>query len=330
MKFDFIITKFAFASMLLCALSANAADWQKEIDELREDVLVLQRQMYRNNGSIDSNAGTNIQKTADDSIKGDVQVKLSEYDETIRKVNGRMDTIEHELKKTNEKLDKINRDMEIRFKILEGRQVPANLSAPAPMPAGITHDSPIAKNPAKSAFGDAIHGNDLEPLSGMDAIPQKDKNAPQPLVPLSDINFQDRTENTPPPSKPADAESMYQSGMQAYNAGLTDEAEIAFKEIMQKFPKHNLAGNAQYWLGETYLKTGELEKAKQAFKSGYENYHNGNKAPDSLFKLGMTLSRLNDNKSACIVYTSFATEFPKANAELLKRVKAESAKLKCN
>ena len=311
--------------LLLLPLVANSADWQKEIEDLREDVLVLQRQMYRNSGSI---ATDGAEKSTAAAVSGDVQIKIGEYDEIIRKINGRMDTLEHDMKQTNEKLNKINRDMEIRFKILEGRQIPANLSAPTPMPAGITYNSPIADNPARAVAGDKIHGGDLEPLGGMEAIPQKDKDAPQPLVPLSDINIQEHTERTPP-AKPADAESMYQSGIQAYNAGLTDEAEIAFKEILQKYPKHNLAGNSQYWLGETYLKSGELAKAKQAFKSGYENYHNGNKAPDSLFKLGVTLERLNDNKSACIIYTSFAGEFPKANAELAKRVKAQADKLKC-
>lgn len=317
------------SAFLFFPFTANCADWQKEIEDLREDVLVLQRQMYRNSENIATDSSGNGQKAAS-SVGGDMQVKISEYDEIIRKVNGRMDTLEHDLKQTNDRLDKINRDMEIRFKILEGRQIPANLSAPAPVPAGITHSSPMAENPAKAVAGEAIHGNDLAPLAGIDAIPQKDKDAPQPLVPLSDMNIQTNTENTPPPAKPADAEGMYQSGMQAYNAGLTDEAEIAFKEILEKHPKHNLAGNAQYWLGETYLKTGELAKAKQAFKNGYESYHSGNKAPDSLFKLGITLERLNDNKSACIIFTSFAGEFPKANAELAKRVKAEADKLKCN
>lgn len=328
MKNNLCFIKLTLATALLYPLAVNAADWQQEIDNLREDVLVLQRQMYRNSGNINGTEA-NVQKTTDDAIKGDVQVKIGEYDEIIRNVNGRMDTLEHDLKQTNEKLDKINRDMEIRFKILEGRQIPENLSAPAPIQGAITHSSPIAENPAKSAAGDSIQGSDLAPLSGMNAIPQKDKDAPRPLVPLEDINIQEKTENSMPPAKPVDAESMYQSGIQAYNAGLTDEAEIAFKEILQKFPKHNLAGNAQYWLGETYLKSGELNKAKQAFKSGYEDYHNGNKAPDSLFKLGITLERLNDNKSACIIYTSFAGEFPKANAELSNRVKSAAEKLKC-
>lgn len=329
MKFNSKFVYLSLVQILLGTTYVQAADWQKEIENLREDVMVLQRQMYRNSENNTSSGEVNTQKTDADTIKGDIQVKMGEYDELVRKINGRMDTLEHDLKQTNEKLDKINRDMEIRFKILEGRPVPDNLTAPVSMPAGITHDSPMAQSPAKSVTGDTISGSDLEPLKGMEAIPPKDENAPQPLVPLSDINIQDRTENTPSPAKPADAESLYQGGMQAYNAGLTDEAEIAFKEVLQRFPKHNLAGNAQYWLGETYLKTGRLKEANQAFQKGYENYPNGNKAPDSLFKLGVTLARLNDTKNACIVYTSFSGEFPKANAELLNRVNAEAAKLKC-
>lgn len=320
---------FSIAMLAMLPAVAGAADWQKEIDDLREDVLVLQRQMYRNSSSNSGTAEVNPQKTAEDSAKGDVQVKIGEYDEIIRKVNGRMDTLEHDLKETNERLDKINRDMEIRFKILEGRQVPANLSATAPTQNGITHSSPLADNPAKSVAGEAISGSDLAPISGMEAIPQKQENAPQPLVPLADIKAETPAKAPVEQTKPLDVDAMYKNGMQAYNTGLTDEAEIAFKEILQKYPKHNLAGNAQYWLGETYLKSGELAKAKQAFKSGYEDYHNGNKAPDSLFKLGVTLARLNDNKSACIVYTSFSSEFPKAGADLVKRVEAESKRLKC-
>lgn len=328
MKVELKITGFALCCLLFSPVNVYAADWQKEINDLREDVLVLQRQMYRNSSGIGSE-NADVKKTSDDVQKGDMQVKMSEYDEIIRKINGRMDTLEHDLKQTEQKIDKINRDMEIRFKILEGRQVPANLSAPASTSGGVTHSSPIAQNPAKSAFGDSISGSDLEPLSGMQAIPQKQENEPQPLVPISDINIQSSDMPKVSETKSISVDEMYNSGLQAYNAGLTDEAEVAFKEILKKDPKHRLAGNAQYWLGETYLKAGELTKAKQAFKSGYEDYKNGNKSADSLFKLGMTFSKLNDSKSACIIYMSFDSEFPKADANLIKRVKTEKEKLKC-
>ena len=36
-----------------------------------------------------------------------------------------------------------------------------------------------------------------------------------------------------------------------------------------------------------------------------------------------------ENKNACIVLSSFGAEFPKANADLAKRVQAEASKLGC-
>ena len=124
-------------------------------------------------------------------------------------------------------------------------------------------------------------------------------------------------------------EDMYSAAMQAYNSGLYDEAELGFEDIIKQFPRHGLASNAQYWLGEVYTKQGNLNKAQQAFKAGYEKYKNGNKGADSLYRLGVTLENQKNTKGACVVFTSFAGEFPKANAELSKKVKAEAQKLGC-
>lgn len=124
-------------------------------------------------------------------------------------------------------------------------------------------------------------------------------------------------------------EDMYANAMQAYNNGLYDEAELAFADIVKQFPQHALAGNAQYWLGEVYVKQGNLNKAKTAFKDGYEKYKSGNKAPDSLYRLGVTLANMQDKQRACIVFMSFGDEFPKANAGLSNKAKSEATKLGC-
>lgn len=124
-------------------------------------------------------------------------------------------------------------------------------------------------------------------------------------------------------------EDMYANAMQAYNNALYDEAELGFEDIIKQFPSHALAGNSQYWLGEVYTKQGNFNKAKLAFKNGYEKYKNGNKGADCLYKLGVTLENQRNNKGACVVFMSFAEEFPKANADLNKKVKAESQKLGC-
>ena len=287
--------------------TAHAADWQQELATLREDVKVLQRQVYRGVESSDKAAS---------AANSDVQMKITEWQETVRKLNGRLDEMDYKVKQVDEKLDKINRDMEIRFKILEGKPVPANLSAPAPsIPQ--TYDAPVANNGARVAVGDNISGDDLAPIDGTQvapaAVPTPQNEAPAPTTNAAS----------------ASAEDTYTAGMQAYNNGYYDEAEIAFNTIMQKFPQHNLAGNAQYWLGEVYVKQGNLNQAKVAFKNGYQNYHNGNKAADSLYRLGVTLENLQEQKNACIVFTSFASEFPKANPDLMQKAQNEAKKLGC-
>ena len=52
---------------------------------------------------------------------------------------------------------------------------------------------------------------------------------------------------------------------------------------------HKLAGNAQYWLGETHYVRRDYKAAATAFLNGYTTFENSPKAPDSLLKLGMTL-----------------------------------------
>lgn len=326
MKFS---VSFLFVGLLFATSALADSDLQKQLQDLREDVVVLQRQIYRGVGT-SSLSEQNSGVSAAQSAAGDVQVKIGEYDETIRKVNGRMDTLEYQIKQLDGKLDKINRDMEIRFKILEGRPVSANLSAPAPT-TPTTYEAQVASGASRVAIGDSIQGDDLAPIAGSDIAPAEKTSSsqtvvdgtPQPLVPV------ETTSVTSALSKSAGAEEMYASGMEALNNGYYDEAELAFQHILTQYPSNKLAGNAQYWLGEVYYKQGLYEKAKVAFKNGYEKYHDGNKAPDSLFKLGLVFKAQKANAKACIVLSSFGSEFPKANADLAKRVKTEASKLGC-
>lgn len=290
-----------FCVVLLGASTVNAADYGRELQQLKEDIQVLQRQVYR---------GVESSEKGVSAANSDFQSKVTQWEETVRQLNGRLDEMDYKVKEIDKKLDKINRDMEIRFKILEGRPIPQELSAPAPV-VPQTYDAPVAKEGAAAVVGDKISGDDLTPVDGgsYKQIKAKD-NAADEKTSMS-------------------ADDMYAAGMQAYNSGLNDEAELAFKSILSQYPKHALASNAQYWLGEVYTKQGNLNNAKVAFKNGYQNYKNGNKAPDSLYRLGITLENLKDNKSACIVFMSFNDEFPKANAELKRKAEAEAKKLGC-
>ncbi len=90
-----------------------------------------------------------------------------------------------------------------------------------------------------------------------------------------------------------------------------------------------MASNAQYWLGEVYYKDGNYAKAAVAFGKGYENYKNGNKGADSLYKLGLSMSMLGKDPEACAALKNVAVEFPKADAELKNKAKSQAQKLGC-
>ena len=57
------------------------------------------------------------------------------------------------------------------------------------------------------------------------------------------------------------------------------QIERAFKEFVITNPKHNLAGNAQYWYAETFRIRQLYTDAASAYLEGYQKYPKGEKAP---------------------------------------------------
>jgi tol-pal system protein YbgF len=106
-------------------------------------------------------------------------------------------------------------------------------------------------------------------------------------------------------------------------------AESALRQFLKSHPKDPLAGNAQYWLGETYYVRGDFPQAAVEFMAGYERYPKTNKGPDNLLKLGMSMSKLNQTQGACTALSRIGKDYPDAPATVLKQAQAERTKLKC-
>jgi tol-pal system protein YbgF len=75
---------------------------------------------------------------------------------------------------------------------------------------------------------------------------------------------------------------------------------------------HPLASDAQYWLGETYYVQGDYKQAAQSFLKGYRDYPDGRKAPDTLFKLALSLQQLEQTSQACSTFAEVAKKYPTA------------------
>lgn len=106
-------------------------------------------------------------------------------------------------------------------------------------------------------------------------------------------------------------------------------AESAFQRFLASFPSSNLSGNAQYWLGETYYVRGKYNEAAKAFLDGYKKFGSGNKAPDSLLKLGMALQQIGEKDTACATFSELKSKFPKAPKHIKRRAASERKRAGC-
>lgn len=134
----------------------------------------------------------------------------------------------------------------------------------------------------------------------------------------------------PPPAAAAGgADQIYNDAFKKLQDGDYAGAEKGFRSFVQRFPQHALAGNAQYWLGETYYARRDYQNAMTAFAEGYKAYKSSPKGPDNLLKLGITLATLGRKSDACAIFARFAQDYPRATDLQKRRIDQERHKNGC-
>ena len=116
-------------------------------------------------------------------------------------------------------------------------------------------------------------------------------------------------------------DDLFQRNYQALLQLRYPEAEAGFKDFIVKYPNHAMVGSAAYWLGEAYWAEQNFGAAAQAYQDSYHRDAKGRRAPDSLLKLGLSLSRLGQKDQACTIIGSVDTEYPNA-VDVKKRAQA--------
>ncbi len=124
-------------------------------------------------------------------------------------------------------------------------------------------------------------------------------------------------------------QALYDAAQNLLKRGKYEEAAAQLQSFLKAYPKDKLAGNANYWLGETYYARGQMEQAAGIFADGFTTYKDNSKAADNLFKLGLTMKQLNKKDEACTAFANLAEAFPKADKTLKERALAEVKKLSC-
>lgn len=107
-------------------------------------------------------------------------------------------------------------------------------------------------------------------------------------------------------------EYLYQQGYEAMKAGEPAKAREHFSNFLEQHPKHNLAANARYWIGETYYSEKNFELAVLEFQEVIKNFPDKDKAPAAMLKQGMAFRELGDTKSANYILKKLVDEYPKS------------------
>lgn len=112
---------------------------------------------------------------------------------------------------------------------------------------------------------------------------------------------------------------QYSYAQKLVTKGQYAKAEQALAAFLKRYPKTDLAGNAQYWLGQTYYVRKMYTKATRAFLEGYNNYPKSPKAAAFLLKIGMSLNAMGEKADACDAYRELASRFPTSMESKNKR-----------
>ena len=90
---------------------------------------------------------------------------------------------------------------------------------------------------------------------------------------------------------------------------------------MKKFPDHDLADNAQYWLGECFYDRKQFAEALPEFRTVLTKYPLGNKAPDAMLKLAYCMLALGDVQKGRELLSKLPETYPHTEAARLAQMR---------
>jgi len=300
------------------------------LDRLERDVNLLQRQVYRGgNGS----APVPSAGTGDSALNA--ELRMGRLEDQMRTLTGQIEESNYKIDQLRQRLDKLQSDIELRLTQLEHPgSAPAAGGQPAPQAAAPEPSAqqnavvlrPPAPTPGANSSADQTQLASPPRTLGMIQVAPGQSAAPTVATPV--VPPETRTASTAPAADSTPQE-QYNYAFSLLRQSRYDEAAQALKAFVQRNPKDPLAGNAQYWLGETYYVRKDYTNAAATFAEGYEKYPKNVKAPDNLLKLGMALSNLGQKDNACRAFGRLDRDYPQAPGEIKDRAAGEKKRLGC-
>ncbi len=304
-RFFLAVASLALAACLLVPAGSARAQ-SSELSQLRGDIARLERQiadLRRQMARAGTNAGggaggpKSIGGELPPTLAARMEVRLNQLEVQARNITGKLEEVGFALRKIKEKLDRAVSDMELRLSALEnGKPIAGGAARPG-----------ATSRPKAPAGG----GKTAGPASG--------GGTGGPGTSVQSVKL--------PEGKPAE---QYRYARSFLLSGDYDKAAATLKAFIAAHPKDILAGNATYWLGETYYARRQFSAAAIHFAQGFKKYPKSQKAPDNLLKLGMSFAKLGKRAEACASLFALRQRYPRAPTYIRRAARGEARRLRCS
>lgn len=279
------------------AQDAEVRALNERVQQLERDLRTLERATYRGEKPPAPSGGSSTASTVPGSL-ADAEVRMSRIEAEMRRLTGRIEEVNHGIEVVSGRLDKLVADVDFRLGELEHR-VGQKQGDAAPAPT--TGTAATSSDGEPSQTGAAAADNSGEPrLASTGALPAG--------TPMERYNY---------------ARSL-----------LTkldfDGAEQAFRAFIAEHGNDRLAGNAYYWLGETYYARNRFDDAARVFLDGFQRFPDSPKAPDTLLKLAITLRSMKQPQEACATLGELKKRFPQVSQPIATRMAQEAKEAGCS
>ena len=309
-RLSLITIFFIFASYKVYG-EEDAETILQQLEILQSDIKTLEKAVYSQDIKTTFD-GTELSSNSNDVLTKHL-LKLSELEEQFKILTNNFEEINFKLDKLSSRITKVQTDNQMRFQDLEKSGINQKGSAEF----SVTKKLPGSNEP-----------QDLGSISDSDVVNVGQTQKTQSIESAGTVVTEtaQRSEKILPAVSP---EEQYKFAISFLKVGDYETAEFALREFVDINSKHELAGNAQYWYGETFRVRQLYQDAATAYLDGYQKYPKSSKAPVNLLKLGVMLVQIGEKTQGCSMIVGVKDQYPKANQSVIQKAEYEKKKFNC-
>lgn len=128
---------------------------------------------------------------------------------------------------------------------------------------------------------------------------------------------------------PADPGAEFQAAENNLRDGFLEQATNGFEAFLASYPEHELAGEAQFLLGEALFGQKRFDDAAAAYNQLVSEHSDHVMVPEAVLRIGMAMARAGRSDQACRVFALGQDRYPDQSARYLRRLVQEAERADC-